>query len=85
MLTKETFRAMRGVRVDGVSDEIGAGATVSGDVKESVCNGELLRTDPHRNLIWNQDVTGAIKEDVNVLWLWREKTVVILVNIRTEV
>ena len=25
---------------DGVSEEIGARATVSGDVKESVCNGE---------------------------------------------
>ena len=39
-LTKETFGATRGARVDGVSDEIGAGATVSGDIKESVCNRE---------------------------------------------
>ena len=39
-LMKETFGATRGVRVDGVLEEIGAGATVSGDVKESVCNGE---------------------------------------------
>ena len=28
------------VRVDGVSEEIRAKATFSGDVKESVCNGE---------------------------------------------
>ena len=35
---KETFGATSGVRVDGGSDEIGAGAIVSGDVKESVCN-----------------------------------------------
>ena len=40
MLTEETFRATSGVRVDGVSDEIRARATVSGDVKESICNGE---------------------------------------------
>ena len=39
-LTKETFGATSGVRVDGVSEEIGAEATASGDVKESVCNGE---------------------------------------------
>ena len=37
---KETFGATSGVRGDGVSEEIGAGATVSGDVKESVCDGE---------------------------------------------
>ena len=40
VLTKETFRATSRVRVKGVSEEIGARATVSGDVKESVCNGE---------------------------------------------
>ena len=39
-MTKETFRATSGVRGDGVSEEIGAKATVSGDVKESVCNRE---------------------------------------------
>ena len=39
-LTKETFRAMRGVGVDRVLDEIGARATASGDIKESVSNGE---------------------------------------------
>ena len=38
-LTKETFGATSGVRVGGL-DESGAVATVSGDVKESVCNGE---------------------------------------------
>ena len=37
---KETFGATSRVRIDGVLEEIGAGATVSGDVKESVCNGE---------------------------------------------
>ena len=42
-LMKETFRATSRVRVGGL-DESGAMATVSGDVKESVCNGE-------RNLI----------------------------------
>ena len=40
---KETFGATSGVGVRG-SDESRAVATVSGDVKESVCNGE-------RNLI----------------------------------
>ena len=44
MLTKETFGATSGVRGVGVSEDIGAEATVSGDVKESVCNRE-------RNLI----------------------------------
>ena len=39
-LTKETFAATSGVAGDGGSEEIGARATVSGDVKESVCNGE---------------------------------------------
>ena len=48
-LTKETFGATSGIRGDGVSEgirgdgvleEIRAEATVSGDVKESVCNGE---------------------------------------------
>ena len=39
-LTKETFGATSGVGGDGGLEEIGAGATVSGDVKESVCNGE---------------------------------------------
>ena len=34
------FRSNQGVRGDGVSEEIGVKATVSGDVKESVCNGE---------------------------------------------
>ena len=43
MLTKETFRAKSRVGVRGL-DESGAVATVSGDVKESVCDGE-------RNLI----------------------------------
>ena len=33
-------RATSGVRGDGVSEEIGARATVSGDIKESVCDGE---------------------------------------------
>ena len=42
-LTKETFGATSGIGVGG-SDESRAMATVSGDVKESVCNGE-------RNLI----------------------------------
>ena len=40
MLMKETFGATSGVRVGGL-DESGAMATVSGDIKESVCNGEL--------------------------------------------
>ena len=40
MLMKETFGETRGVRGDGVSDESRARATVSGDIKESVCNGE---------------------------------------------
>ena len=39
-LTKETFRATSGVGGDRVLEEIGAEATVSGDFKESVCNGE---------------------------------------------
>ena len=39
-LTKETFGATSRVGGDRVSEEIGAGATVSGDVKESVCNRE---------------------------------------------
>ena len=39
-MTKETFGATSGVGGDGVSEEIRAGATVSGDIKESVCNGE---------------------------------------------
>ena len=39
-LMKETFGATSGVRGDGVLEEIGVEATVSGDVKESVCNGE---------------------------------------------
>ena len=37
---KETFGATSGVGGDGVLEEIGAEATVSGDIKESVCNGE---------------------------------------------
>ena len=40
VLTKETFRTTRQVGVDGGLDEIGARATVSGDIKESVCNRE---------------------------------------------
>ena len=36
---KETFGAMSRVGVGG-SDESGAMATVSGDIKESVCDGE---------------------------------------------
>ena len=36
---KETSRAMSGVGVGG-SDESRAVATVSGDIKKSVCNGE---------------------------------------------
>ena len=43
MLTKETFGAMSGVGVGG-SDESGAVATVSGDVKESVCDRAELDT-----------------------------------------
>ena len=39
-LTKETFGVTSGVGGDGVLEEIGAEATVSGDVKESVRNGE---------------------------------------------
>ena len=39
-LTKETFGATSMVGGNGVSEEIGARATVSGDVKESVCNRE---------------------------------------------
>ena len=39
-LMKETFRATSGVGGVGVLEEIGAEATVSGDVKESVCNRE---------------------------------------------
>ena len=39
-LTKETFRATSEVGGDRVPEEIGAGATVSGDIKESVCNRE---------------------------------------------
>ena len=41
-LTKETFRATNrvGVRGDGRLDESRAIATVSGDIKESVCNRE---------------------------------------------
>ena len=38
--TKETFGATSGVGGDRVSEEIGAKATVSDDIKESVCNGE---------------------------------------------
>ena len=37
---KEIFRATSRVRGDRALGEIGAEATVSGDVKESVCNGE---------------------------------------------
>ena len=37
---KETFRATSRVRGVRVLEEIGAEATVSDDVKESVCNGE---------------------------------------------
>ena len=39
MLAKETFGATSRVRVGG-SDESRAMATVFGDIKESVCNGE---------------------------------------------
>ena len=41
-LTKETFRAKSGAEVRGHrgSDESGAVAAVSGDIKESVCNRE---------------------------------------------
>ena len=37
---KETFGATSGVGGDRVLEEIGARATVSGDIKESVCSGE---------------------------------------------
>ena len=37
---KETFGATSRVGGDRVSEEIGARAIVSGDIKESVCNGE---------------------------------------------
>ena len=30
----------------------------------------LLRTDPHENPIWNQDVAGASKGDANIPWFW---------------
>ena len=39
-LMKETFRAISRVRGDRVSEEIGAEATFSGNIKELVCNGE---------------------------------------------
>ena len=39
-LMRETFGATSGVGGDGVLEEIRAKATVSGDVKESVYNGE---------------------------------------------
>ena len=39
-LSKETFGVTSGVGGDRVSEEIGAKATVSSDIKESVCNGE---------------------------------------------
>ena len=39
-LMKETFGATSRVRGVGVLEEIRAEATVSGDVKESICNGE---------------------------------------------
>ena len=39
-LTKETFAATSGVAGDGGSEEIGAEATFSGNIKELVCNGE---------------------------------------------
>ena len=37
---KETFGATSGDGGDGVLEEIGAEATVSGNIKESVCNRE---------------------------------------------
>ena len=40
VLMKETFGATSGVGGVRVSEEIRAGATVPGDIKESVCNGE---------------------------------------------
>ena len=40
VLMKETFGATSRVRGDRVSEEIGSRATVSGDVKELVCNRE---------------------------------------------
>ena len=39
-LMKETFGAISRVGGDGVLEEIRAEATFSGDIKESVCNGE---------------------------------------------
>ena len=30
----------------------------------------LLRTDPHGNPIWNQDIADASEGDVNVPWFW---------------
>ena len=30
----------------------------------------LLRTDPHKNLIRNQDVAGASEGDINIPWFW---------------
>ena len=56
-LTKETFGATSGV---GVLEEIRAEATVSGDVKESVCNGErnviLPNTQSNQQIEWGEPV-----------------------------
>ena len=51
VLMKETFGATSGVRGDGVLKEIGAKATVSGDIKESDCNGEQNMILPNTQLI----------------------------------
>ena len=47
-MMKETFGATSGVGGDRVLEEIGAKATVSSDIKESVCNGEQNVIDPVR-------------------------------------
>ena len=50
-LTKETFEATSGVGGVGVLEEIRAKATVSGDIKESVCNGEWYMILPNTQSI----------------------------------
>ena len=60
---KETLGATSQVRGDGVSDEIGAIVTASGDIKESVCNRE-------RNVILlNTQSINGLKQVSQLQWL----------------
>ena len=66
---KETFGATSRVRGDGVLEEIGAGATVSSDIKESVCDGEwnmiLPNTQSINRLKWQLCPSTAAQLEPN--------------------